>query len=230
MSIETIATDLGVKLLKKGLNFLQSKFSSDKALAEKIQKKRRGDSHKTHISGLCLIHKGGKTTLQKNLNKMVINNDALNRKEKSKVYAVDTDSLLKMSTDTETIKKVLAFRLEGDETNAHILEKPMIKETFDKLVKNYSGWRIIVLSSDYSLLEYLNIQDIAVLLPSNALFKEILKSVEPDSLKEKINDDRIILAELCEKKFTTYKSFEHLEDIVSANFGLKKYELITSCI
>jgi hypothetical protein len=230
MSIETIATDLGVKLLKRGLNALQARFCSDKSLSEKIQRKRRGESHKTHVSGLCLISKGGKTTLQNNLNKMVINNDALSKKDKSKVFAVDTDSLLRLNTDAETIKKVLAFRLEGNETMAKILEKPIIKESYEKLIKSYDGWRIIVLSSDLALLEYLGISDIAVLLPSNTLFKEILKSVEPESEKERINDDRILLAEQSENKYTSYKSFEHLEDIVSANFGLKKVEIIRSQI
>ena len=81
MSIETIATDIGVKLLKRGLNALQARFCSEKALSEKLQRKRRGESHKTHICGLCLISKGGKTTLQNSLNKMVINNDALSKKD-----------------------------------------------------------------------------------------------------------------------------------------------------
>lgn len=230
MSIETIACDIGVKLLKRGLNALQVRLCSDKALAEKIQRKRRGDSHKTHVSGLCLISKGGKTTLQNSLNKMVLNNDALSKKDKSKVFAVDSDSLLRLHTDAETIKKVLAFRLEGNETMAKVVERPIIKESFEKLLKSYDGWRIIVLSSDLALLEYLKISDIAVLLPSNTLFKEILKSVEPESEKERINDDRILLAEQSENKFTSYKSFEHLEDIVSANFGLKKVEIIRSQI
>jgi len=230
MSIETIATDIGIKLLKRGLNALQLRFCSDKSLSEKIQKKRRGESHKTHISGLCLISKGGKTTLQNNLNKMVLNNDALSKKEKSKVFAVDTDSLLRLHTDVETIKKVLAFRIEKNESMAKVIERPIIRESFEKLCKAYDGWRIIVLSSDLSLLEYLNIQDIAVLLPSNNLFKEILKSVEPESEKEKINDDRILLAEQSEQRFTSYKSFEHLEDIVSSNFGLRRVEIIRSQI
>lgn len=230
MSIETICTDLGVKLLKRGLNALQARFCSEKALSEKLQRKRRGESHKTHICGLCLISKGGKTTLQNSLNKMVINNDALSKKEKSKVFAVDTDSLLRLHTDGDTIRKVLAFRLEGNESMAKVIERPIIKESFEKLCKSYDGWRIIVLSSDLALLEFLGIQDIAVLLPTNALFKEILKGVEPDSEKERINDDRILLAEQSEQRFTSYKSFEHLEDIVSANFGLKKVEIVRSQI
>lgn len=228
MSIETLATDISVKLLKKGLNFLQSKFLSEKALSEKIKRKRMGNSHKTHISGLCLIHKGGKSTLQKNLNEMVINNDAMTKKEKSKVYAVDTDSLLKMSTDTDTIKKVISFRLEGDETNAKILERPMIKETFEKLLKAYNGWRIIVMSSDLRLLEYLGILDIIVLLPDNNFFKEIIQSVSPDSEKERINSERFLLAEISEQKYTSYHSYEHLEALVSSNFGLKKIEILRS--
>jgi hypothetical protein len=230
MSIETIATDIGIKLLKRGLNAIQLRFCSDKALSEKIQKKRRGESNKTHISGLCLISKGGKTTLQNNLNKMVLNNDALSKKDKSKVFAVDTDSLLRLHTDGDTIRKVLSFRLEGNESMAKVIEKPIIRESFEKLCKSYDGWRIIVLSSDLSLLEFLGIQDIAVLLPTNNLFKEILKSVEPESEKERINDDRILLAERSENRFTSYKSYEHLEDIVSSNFGLKRVEIIRSQI
>ena len=230
MSVEAIATDIGIKLLKRGLNALQLRLCSDKNLAEKIIKKRRGDTHKTHICGLCLISKGGKTTLQNSLNKMVINNDSLSHKEKSKVFAVDTDSLLRLHSDIESIKKVIAFRMDGNETMARIIERPIIKEAFDKLVKSYEGWRIIVLSSDLSLLEFLGIQDLAVLLPSNALFKEILKSVEPDSEKERINDDRILLAERSEQRFTSYKSFEHLEAIVSSNFGLKQVEIVRSQI
>lgn len=230
MSIETLATDIAVKLAKKGLNAIKLRFCNDKSLAEKIQKKRLGESSKTHISGLCIIHKGGKTTLQNNLNKMVLANDALSKKEKSKVFCVDSDSLLRLHSDVETIKKILAFRYEGNNTMADVIERPIIKESFEKLVKNYIGWRIIVLSSNLSLLEYLNISDIVVLLPSNNLFKEILKSVEPEEEKEKINDERLLLAELCEQKYSSYKSFEHLEDLVSSNFGLKKIEIVRSQI
>jgi len=230
MSIETLATDIAVKLARKGLSALQSRFLSDKALNDKIVKRRLGDTSKTHISGLCIIHKGGKSTLQNSVNKMVLANDALSKKEKSKVFCVDTDALLRLHSDVETVRKILSFRLEGNDTMANVVMRPIIKSEFEKLSKNYIGWRIIVLSSDLSLLEYLGIQDIVVLLPSNVFFKEILKNVEPESEKIRINDERSLLAELCENKQTWYTSYQHLEDLVSSNFGLKKVEFCQSQI
>jgi hypothetical protein len=228
MSIETLATDISVKLLKKGLNFLQSKLTSDKNLADKIKKRRLGESQKTHVSGLCLIHRGGKTVLQNNLNKMVLASDALSKKEKSKVFVIDSDALLRLHSDVETLKKIVAFRLEGNHTMASVVERPIIKESFEKLMKNYVGWRIIVMSSDLALLQYLQLTDIIVLLPSNTFFKEILTNVEPESEKERINDERQLLAEQSENKFTLYRSYQHLEDLVAGNFGLKKVEFVQS--
>ena len=73
---------------------------------------------------------------------MVINNDALSKKEKSKVFAVDTDSLLRLHTDGDTIRKVLSFRLEGNESMAKVIERPIIRESFERLCKSYDGWGI----------------------------------------------------------------------------------------
>lgn len=129
---------------------------------------------------------------------------------------------LRGNNDVLLVDVSQGVEVDGD-TNANINYLIKAKEYVDKIKKDLKNYQLILVCSSINEAKYLGVDNanIAVLTPSNSLFKELCSGRTSDQIA-KMERERMELISACgEDVLNIFDSYESLYAVIRSTFKLK---------
>lgn len=160
------------------------------------------------VEGVVMPASGGKTTLVKQL------------QSRDNSLIVDWEEYLRLNIPKEDADRIVALQDRGETVSANLILYPLARDALKELKKRFRFKRIIIITSDLKLLDYMGVKAKIILAPTSDFFTIIQSRV--DSQEEKALNDQsrtdILLAS--KNKLIPYASWDALRDIVCATMKL----------
>ncbi len=160
------------------------------------------------VEGVVIPSSGGKTTLVKQL------------QSRDNSLIVDWEEYLKLNIPKEDADRICALQDRGEQVSANLILYPLARDALKELKKRFRFKRIIIITSDLKLLDYMGIKTKLVLAPTSDFFTLIQSRI--DSQEEKaINDaSRTDILLASKNKLVPYASWDQLRDVVCSALKL----------
>lgn len=160
------------------------------------------------VQGVVIPASCGKTTLVKQL------------QSRDNSLIVDFEEFLRLNIPKEDADRIVALQDRGETVSANLILYPIARDTLKELKKNHRFKRIIIVTSDLKLLEYMGVKSNIILAPTSDFFTIIQSRI--DSQEEKALNDQsrtdILLAS--KNKLIPYASWDALRDIICSTLKL----------
>jgi hypothetical protein len=134
---------------------------------------------------------------------------------------IDIESVVRLTIDNETLKKLDELKGKKEMTSYNTMFYPICKNYIDNIRKNFKNKKLIVLSSDRTLLKYCGTEKTFVFVPSNEFSNKIKASLEPDvsALFEANKTDILLNAGL--EKINVFNDFNELAQLLGKILKLR---------
>jgi hypothetical protein len=162
--------------------------------------------------GLCLLKRGGTTTLL---------NNVLDMKNKYSLISLDVDQMIIDRLTPQESEQIVKYSQDKDQMSIRALILPKYRQLRDEARKIYKNKKIVYVSSDPHILTHMGLKekDIVSFIPSQLFLEKILTEVD-DTLKAKILDDKNSILN-SDFKVYSYSSYEDLTKQFCDKFKLK---------